>query len=63
MVHALDELAARIAEGADPLRGTQRHLTVAHAWQELTGALGYPQVAVPRPGPAVTAADLLPAVG
>ncbi|WP_079062382.1 Gfo/Idh/MocA family oxidoreductase [Streptomyces scabiei] len=63
VVHALDELAARIAEGADPLRGTQRHLTVAHAWQELTGALGYPQVAVPRPGPAVTAADLLPAVG
>ncbi|MGW0885198.1 AMP-binding protein [Streptomyces sp. NPDC002671] len=63
VLHALDELAARIAEGGDSLRGPQRHLTVAHAWQELTGALGYPQEAGPRPGSPVTAADLLPIVG
>lgn len=63
VLHALDELAARIAEGGDPLRGAQRHLTVAQAWQDLTGALGYPQEVSPRPGAPVTAADLLPASG
>ncbi|MCL6296873.1 Gfo/Idh/MocA family oxidoreductase [Streptomyces kronopolitis] len=59
VLHALDELAQRIADGADPLRGAQRHLTVAQAWQELTGALGFPQEAGPRPGSPVAAADLL----
>jgi thiazolinyl imide reductase len=63
VLHALDELAQRIAEDGDPLRGAQRHLTVAHAWQELTGALGYPQEAGPRPGSPVTAADLLRTAG
>ncbi|MFD0375939.1 Gfo/Idh/MocA family oxidoreductase [Streptomyces sp. NPDC127112] len=59
VLHALDELAGRIAQGADPLSAAQRHLTVAQAWQELTAALGFPQEAAPAPGPAVTAADLL----
>ncbi|MGW1893517.1 Gfo/Idh/MocA family oxidoreductase [Streptomyces sp. NPDC002004] len=63
VLRALDELRARIDAGGDPLRGAQRHLTVAHAWQELTEALGFPQASGPRPGPPVTAADLLPAPG
>ncbi|MFJ9818085.1 Gfo/Idh/MocA family oxidoreductase [Streptomyces sp. NPDC101151] len=61
VLRALDALRTRIDAGGDPLRGAQRHLTVAHAWQELTEALGYPQAAGPRPGAPLTAADLLPA--
>ncbi|MFI5798199.1 Gfo/Idh/MocA family oxidoreductase [Streptomyces sp. NPDC051677] len=55
---ALDELRRRIDTGADPLRGSQRHLTVARAWKELTEALGYPEVARPEPGDPLTVADL-----
>ncbi|MET7641805.1 Gfo/Idh/MocA family oxidoreductase [Streptomyces sp. NPDC005438] len=63
VLRALDELCARVEAGGDPLRGAQRHVTVAHSWQELTEVLGYPQAATPRSGPPVTAADLLPADG
>ncbi|MGW8380602.1 Gfo/Idh/MocA family oxidoreductase [Streptomyces sp. ODS28] len=60
VLHALDELSARIAAGGDPLAGAQRHLTVARAWQELTESLGYPEASAPRPGAPLRAADLLP---
>jgi pyochelin biosynthetic protein PchG len=63
VLRALDELCARVEAGGDPLRGAQRHLAVAHTWQQLTETLGYPQAAGPRPGPPVTAADLLPDTG
>ncbi|CAM3715401.1 Gfo/Idh/MocA family oxidoreductase [Nocardiopsis rhodophaea] len=63
VLRALDELRVRIDAGGDPLHGAQRHLTVAHAWQELTEALGYPEAVGPRPGPPVTAVDLLPDPG
>ncbi|MFF5778502.1 Gfo/Idh/MocA family oxidoreductase [Streptomyces virginiae] len=63
VLHALDELAGRIAEGADPLSAAGRHLSVAQAWQELTGALGFPQEARPAPGSPVTAAELLGDLG
>ncbi|MFD5709187.1 Gfo/Idh/MocA family oxidoreductase [Streptomyces pharetrae] len=55
---ALDRLRERAEVGADPLRGGQRHLAVARAWQELTEALGYPEVAHPDPGAPLTVADL-----
>ncbi|MGW1677359.1 Gfo/Idh/MocA family oxidoreductase [Saccharopolyspora sp. NPDC002376] len=55
---ALDQLRERAAADLDPLRGGQRHLAVARAWQELTEALGYPEVATPDPGAPLTAADL-----
>ncbi|RKT88966.1 thiazolinyl imide reductase [Saccharopolyspora antimicrobica] len=55
---AMDELRARIDSGADPLRGSQRHLSVARAWKELTEVLGYPEVAEPEPGEPLSAADL-----
>jgi thiazolinyl imide reductase len=41
---ALGDLRDRIASAVDPLAGSQRQLTVARAWQELTGLLGYPEV-------------------
>lgn len=58
VVTALDELRRRIDAGADTLRGSQRYLTVANAWKELTEALGYPEVAHPEPGDPLTVADL-----
>jgi thiazolinyl imide reductase len=54
----MDELRKRIDAGVDPLHGSQRHLTVAHAWKELTEVLGYPEVADPDPGVPLTIADL-----
>ncbi|MFJ2767104.1 Gfo/Idh/MocA family oxidoreductase [Streptomyces sp. NPDC087300] len=63
VLRALDQLGARMAAGGDPLQGAQRHLTVAHAWQELTDALGFPQASSPRTGPPITAADLLSVSG
>ncbi|MFF5937256.1 Gfo/Idh/MocA family oxidoreductase [Streptomyces sp. NPDC012508] len=55
---ALDLLRERVDAGTDPLRGGQRHLAVARAWQELTEVLGYPEVATPESGGPLTAADL-----
>ncbi|MFD8012188.1 Gfo/Idh/MocA family oxidoreductase [Streptomyces sp. NPDC059762] len=55
---ALDLLCERAAAGADPLRGGQRHLTVARAWTELTETLGYPEVAHPEGGDPLSVADL-----
>lgn len=57
---AMRAMRERIAAGADPLRGGQRHLTVAHAWKELTEALGYPEVAEPEPGAPLAVDDLQP---
>ncbi|MGW1373919.1 Gfo/Idh/MocA family oxidoreductase [Streptomyces sp. NPDC002446] len=55
---AMDALRERIDTGVDPLHGSQRHLTVARAWKELTEALGYPEVAHPDSGDPLTVADL-----
>ncbi|MEW2139645.1 Gfo/Idh/MocA family oxidoreductase [Streptomyces sp. NPDC005409] len=55
---ALDKLRERVDSGVDPLQGSQRHLTVARAWKELTEALGYPEVAEPDSGDPLTVADL-----
>ncbi|MFI6763463.1 Gfo/Idh/MocA family oxidoreductase [Micromonospora sp. NPDC050417] len=59
VVTALDDLRKRVDAGVDPLQGSQRHLTVANAWKELTEAIGYPEVADPEPGDPLTVADLV----
>ncbi|MBX6381796.1 MAG: Gfo/Idh/MocA family oxidoreductase [Microbispora sp.] len=54
----MDRLRERVDADVHPLHGSQRLLTVARAWKELTEALGYPEVAEPEPGPPLTVADL-----
>lgn len=56
---ALGDLRDRIASGGDPLAGSQQHLTVARAWQELTGLLGYPEVITGPPVEPLSSDELL----
>jgi thiazolinyl imide reductase len=49
---SLDDLAAAMAEGADPLAGVRYDLAVGRAWADLAAVLGPPEVVrppVPRP--------------
>ncbi|SDI11996.1 thiazolinyl imide reductase [Actinokineospora alba] len=58
VVTAMDDLRGRVEAGADPLRRGRRALAVAHAWKDLTEAIGYPHAATPDAGDPLTVADL-----